>query len=252
MWLAISGGAAAHATLPLVTDEADTQDTGTLQIEAGVAYETDSSCDHYDIPIALTYGVMPRVDVAVGLGQQFESRENDEGKNERVHGVDDLSLGMKWMFLEESTYLPRQTMAPSVKLPTADDGDDLGSGKTDYDLTWKASKSLGKDTGLHVNAGYTWVGHECDEALGDVVHWGVAMDYQFLDALQGIGEVFGEEELKEHEATWQYNLGLRWAATDSFTLVAAAGSKISGDAPDFTATAGMIWVPGAKKAESGK
>jgi len=32
--LAISGGAAAHATLPLVTDEADTQDPGTLQIEA--------------------------------------------------------------------------------------------------------------------------------------------------------------------------------------------------------------------------
>ena len=120
--LAISGGAAAHATLPLVTDEADTQDPGTLQIEAGASCETDSSCDHYDIPITLTYGVRPRVDVAVGLGEQFESRENDDGQRERVHGIDDLNVGMKWMFLEESTCLPRQTISPSVKFPTADDG----------------------------------------------------------------------------------------------------------------------------------
>ena len=252
MWLAIGGGTAAYATLPLVMDEADTQDPGTLQIEAGASYETDPSCDHYDIPITLTYGVMPRVDVAVGLGEQFESREKDDGQRERVNGIDDLNLGMKWMFLEESTYLPRQTIAPSVTFPTADDGDDLGSGKTDYDLTWKASKNLGKDIGLHVNAGYTWVGHNSDEDVGDVVHGGVALDYQILDSLQGIGEVIGEEELKEHETTWQCNLGLRWEAADSLRLVAAAGSKISGDAPDFTATAGVIWVLGAKKAESSK
>ena len=250
--LAISGGAAAHATLPLATDEADTQDPGTLQIEAGASHETGSSCDHYDIPITLTYGVMPRVDVAVGLGEQCESRENDDGQRERVHGIDDLNVGMKWMFLEESTYLPRQTIAPSVKFPTADDGDDLGSGKTDYDLTWKASKNLGKDIGLHVNAGYTWVGHRPDEDVGDVVHWGVAVDYRLLDVLQGIGEVFGEEDMKEHETTWQYNLGLRWDATESLRLVVVGGSKLSGDAPDFTATAGVIWVLGAGKADTRK
>ncbi len=251
-WLAISGGAAAYATLPLVTDEADTQDPGTVQIEAGASYEADSSCDHYDIPITLTYGVMPRVDVAVGLGEQFESRENDDGQKERVHGIDDLNVGMKWMFFEESTCLPRQTIAPSVKFPTADDGDDLGSGKTDYDLTWKASKTLGKDIGLHVNAGYTWVGHRSDEDVGDVVHWGVAVDYRLLDSLQGIGEIFGEEDMKERETTWRYNLGLRWDATDSLRLVAAGGSKLSGDVPDFTATAGVIWVLGTGKAGPSK
>lgn len=252
IWLAISGGAAAYATLPLVTDEADTQDPGTLQVEAGASYETDSSCDHYDIPVTLTYGVMPRVDVAVGLGEQYESRKNGGGETERVHGVDDLNVAMKGMFLEESTYLPRQTISPSVKLPTADDGDGLGSGKTDYDLTWKASKSLGRDIGLHVNVGYTWVAHESDEDASDLVHWGVAVDYQLLDALQCIGDVFGEEDMKEHETTWQYNLGLRWAATDSLRLVAAGGSKLSGDAPDFTATAGVIWVLGAKSAGNSK
>jgi hypothetical protein len=66
IWLAVGGGTVAYATLPVATDEADTQDPGTLQIEAGASYETDSECDHSDVPIALTYGVMPRVDAAGG------------------------------------------------------------------------------------------------------------------------------------------------------------------------------------------
>lgn len=248
--LAISGGAAAHATFPLVTDEADTQDPGTLQIEAGASYETGSEYHHYDVPIALTYGVIPRVDVAVGFGNQFEERTLDDGTTEKVNGIDDLSVAMKWMFLDESMYVPRQTINPSVNFPTADDRKDLGSGKTDYDLTWKASKSIGKKTGMHLNVGYTWVGDPPDEDVGDVVHWGVAADYQIVESLQLIGEVFGEQELKEHETSWQYNAGLRWDVIDNLRLVAAAGSRISGDAPDFTATGGVIWVLGAGKADS--
>ena len=56
------------ATLPLNTDEADTQDPGTLQVEVGVTYETDPACDHFDVPISLTYGLRPRMDFAVGIG----------------------------------------------------------------------------------------------------------------------------------------------------------------------------------------
>ena len=248
-WLAVGflicGGRSVLATLPLNTDEADTQEPGTLQIEAGATYETDSACHHYDLPLALTYGVMPRVDVAVGLGEQFETRPKNDGTTEKVDGIDDLNVAMKWMFLEESAYVPRQTIAPSVTLPTADDQQDLGSGKTDYDLTWKASKSIGEKIGVHMNVGYTWIGDSPDKDMGDVVHYGVAADYQILESLQWICEVFGEEELKEHESTWQYNTGLRWTVRGDLKLVAAAGSTISGNAPHFTATAGVIWVLGA-------
>ena len=250
--LLICGGGSVLATLPLNTDEADTQDPGTLQIEAGASYETASACHHFDYPLALTYGVMPRLDFAVGVGEQVEERSGPEGNTDRVNGIDDLSLALKWMFLEESAYVPRQTICPSVKFPTADDKKNLGSGKTDYDLTWKASKSIGKKTGLHLNVGYTWIGDSPDEDVGNVVHWGVAADYQVLESLQLIGEVFGEEEIKEHETSWQYNAGLRWDVMDDLRLVAAAGSRISGDAPDFTATVGVIWVLGTKKADSAK
>lgn len=240
------GGMSAFATLPLTIDEADTQDPGTFQLEAGVSYETDSECHHYDFPVALTYGVMPRWDIAAGFGGQLEQRTRHEhdGENCRVSGLSDLNLATKWMFLKESTYVPRQTVCPSVTLPTADDKKGLGSGETDYDLTWMASKSIGERLGVHLNVGYSWLGKPSGEDMGDLVHGGVAADYQLVEPLQWIGEVFGEEELEDHETAWQYRTGFRCEVVDDFSLVVAAGSRISGDAPEFTATAGLIWVWG--------
>ena len=247
----LCGGGSAFATLPLTIDEADTQDPGTFQIEAGSSYETDSECHHYDFPVALTYGVMPRWDIAAGFGGQLEqrTRHEHEGEDRRASGLADLNLATKWMFLKESTYLPRQTVCPSVTLPTADDKKGLGSGETDYDLTWMASTSIGERFGVHLNVGYSWLGDPSGEDVGDLVHGGLAADYKLTDSLQCIGEVFGEEELEDHETAWQYRTGFRCEVADDFSLVVAAGSRISGDAPEFTATAGLIWVLGTKKAD---
>jgi hypothetical protein len=254
-WLAVviflCGGDSALATLPLSVDEADTQDPNTFQLEAGVGYERDTQCHHCDFPLALTYGVMPQWDIAAGFGGQLEQRtwHQHEGKGRRVSGLADLNLATKWMYLTESTYLPRQTLCPSVTLPTADDQKGLGSGETDYDLTWLASKSFGEKTGVHLNVGYSWLGDPPDEDKGDLIHYGVAADYQIVDSLQLIGELFGELELKDYESALQSNIGFRWEVIDDFLLVASAGSRISGDAPDFSAKVGFIWVFGFNSSE---
>jgi hypothetical protein len=246
-WMAfvfLCGGSSAFATLPLSVDEADTQDPNTFQIEAGVGYERDSVCHHYDFPLALTYGVLPQWDIAAGFGGQLEQRtwHQHEGAGRRVSGFADLNLATKWMYLKESTYLPRQTLCPSVTFPTADEHKGLGSGETDYDLTWMASKSFGEKTGVHLNLGYSFLGEPPEEDLGDLVHYGVAADYQILESLQLIGELFGELELNDYESALQCNIGTRWEIMDDFFLVASAGSRISGDAPDFSAKVGFIWV----------
>ena len=239
----LCGGGAAFATLPLTIDEADTQDAGTFQVEAGSSYEADSECHHYDFPVALTYGVMPRWDIAAGFGGQLEQRtqHEHEGEDRRVSGLADLNLATKWLLVPETACVPRQTVCPSVTFPTADDQKGLGRGETDYDLTWLASKAIGERLGFHLNAGYSWLGEPSNEDVGDLVHCGVAADCHLSDSLQWIGEVFGEEELEDYETAWQYRTGFRCEVVDDFSLVVAAGSRISGDAPEFTATAGLIW-----------
>jgi hypothetical protein len=229
----------------LAIDDADPADVGQFEFEAGAAYEHDSDCKHWDVPFGLTYGVIRSVEIGVGFGGQFEERTErlDDGREEctREHGIGDLTLGAKWQFLESCPLGARHAIVPSVKFPTADEDRELGSGKTDYDLTWVASRALGEKAGVHLNVGYSWIGGSDD----DVLHYGMAADYQILEAVQWVGEVFAERETASgSETVVQYNTGFRWNPVDGLTLDIAGGSKISGDAPDFTATAGLTWAFG--------
>lgn len=235
------GACSAYATFPLATDEAGTQDVGTFQLETGGCYERGSGCRNIDVPVALTYGVLPRWDIAAGWGEQFERHTGDNGNIEHVGGCDDFSLSSKLLFLGEDAWLPAQTLCPAVVLPAADEGEGLGSGVADYDLTWMASKAITDKLNAHANVGYTWVGDPSGDDLSDVVHYGVAADYLLAERLQAIGEVVGEA-LPEGGTSWFFRSGFRYAVSDSFALVLAAGSKIAGDAPEFCAESGIVWV----------
>jgi hypothetical protein len=235
----------------LAIDDADPADPGQFEFEAGAAYEHDSDCRHWDFPFGLTYGLVPRVEVGAGFGGQLEERteheDNDAEHHDREHDFGDLVIGAKWQFMESCPLGARHALVPSVKFPTADDDTGLGSGETDGDLTWIASRSIGEKAGAHINLGYSWIGGPDD----DVLHYGMALDYQIVDAVQWVGEVFAGKDLAGgEEAVVQYNTGFRWNAVESLTLDLAGGSKISGDAPDFTATAGLTWAFGFKNTES--
>ena len=199
---------------------------------------------------------MPSLEIGVGLGGQFEERtEIDEGSGEKCvnteNGMGDLILNTKWQFLGESKWLPRQAIVPAVKFPTANKDTGLGSGEIDYDVTWIASKSLCEKIGAHVNAGYSFIGEPSGEDVDDIIHYGVALDYKIVDPLQWVGEVYVEKEmLGGTDNIIMFNTGLRWNPVDDLVFDAAAGSRISGDAPDLTATAGLTWTFGFVKEES--
>lgn len=236
---------------PLSVDDADPVDKGLFEFEAGGAFFHDSVCDHWDAPFGLTYGVLENLEAGIGFGGQFEERSEvlGEGRGTRhthENGIGDLTLGAKWRFLGETAWCPRQALVPSVKFPTADKDDGLGSGETDYDLTWIASKALTDRLGAHLNAGYTFIGEPSGEDFGDIVHYGVALDYQVADVLQWVGEVFAEKALENGGGTAvQYNTGFRYGFSDALTIDVAAGSRICGDGtPDFAATFGLTWTFG--------
>ncbi|MDD5706136.1 MAG: transporter [Kiritimatiellae bacterium] len=237
---------AAHAGRPMAIDDADPVAARQFEFEAGAAYERDSDCKHWDYPFGLAYGAFGGVEVGIGFGGQFEERTErlEDGSGElcvREHGVGDLTAGAKWRFLDACPLGVRQAIVPSVKFPTADDDKDLGSGKTDYDATWIVSRSIGEKAAIHLNLGYSWI----SGAGEDVLHYGMAADYQVMDTVQWVGEIFAERETSgEADTIAEYNTGFRWNPGDSLTLDIAGGSKITGDAPDFTATAGLTWAFG--------
>ncbi len=239
-----------------MVDDADPVEPRKFEAEVGSAYYRDSSCRHWDVPLGLTYGLFNNIEAGLGFGGQFERRtetvESISGKDcIRENGIGDLTIGAKWQYVGETAWCPRQAVAPSVKFPTADEDEGLGSGETDYDLAWIASKTLTERMGAHFNAGYSFMGEPSGEEIGDVVHYGIALDYQLTEPLQWVGEVFAEKAMEHGGGTAiQYNSGFRWSLSDALACDIAAGSRICGDGtPDFTATAGLTWtfgLPGQK------
>ena len=233
----------ALAGRPLAVDDADPLECGQFQFDIGTAYEKDAGYKHWDVPFGLTYGLAPRLDVGAAFGGQFEERtelSEDTGRQrtENETDVGDLSLGAKWQAVESCPLGARHALAAAVKVPTADDQKEMGSGKTDYDLTWIISKSIGDKTGVHLNLGYAWIGGPEE----DILHYGLALDYQLEDSIQWVGEMFAERELTgDADTVAQFNTGFRWNPADSLTLDIAAGSKLSNEAPDFIATLGLTW-----------
>lgn len=240
----LAGGA--WAGRPLAIDDADPVDPLQCEFEVGAGYADGDGVKHTDMSVGLTMGVLSGLEAGLGLGGQFEKRterseETGVNHTERDNGIGDLTLGAKWQFTDSWPFGVRQALAPAVKFPTADEDKGLGSGEYDVDLTWIASRSIGEKAGVHVNFGYSWIGGPD----ADAVHGGLALDYQLVEALQWVGEVFAEQECTGGaESVVQGNTGLRWSPLDSLTLDLAGGTKIHGDAPDWTATAGLTWAFG--------
>lgn len=246
----------AFAARPLIIDDADPLEFKDFKIEGGGWYEKDSGCKHWDIPFGVGCGIFPTVELGAGFGGQFEERTeiDEEGGEECTHtvnGIGDLTVNAKWQFLGESKWLPRQAIVPAVKFPTSDKNKGLGSGKTDYDLTWIASKSLCEKMGAHINVGYSWIGEPADEEVGNILHYGLALDYKIVDPLQWVGEVYVEDELRRGiDTVVMFNTGLRYSLLDSLIVDVAAGSRLAGEAPDLTATAGLTWTFGFAPGEN--
>jgi hypothetical protein len=232
------GAPSARAARPLFIDDADPVDRGIFEFEAGAIYEGDPGSEHWDFPFGLTYGLVQDVEIGFAFGGRIAETTHRES------GIGDLHIGAKWRFFESGPMGARHALVPSVKLPTADEEEGLGSGETDYDLTWVVSWAVGDRAGLHYNLGYTWIGGQEKNA----VHYGLAVDYQLADPIQWVGEVFAENEVTDiRDAVVACNSGFRWLATDALTLDIAAGTKIRGDAPDIALTMGMTYSFGAER-----
>jgi len=238
--LCLTLAAPAWAGRPLMIDDAGPVDQGHFEIEAAAAYSKDSDTHHVDVPLGVTYGLLPRLEIGVGFGGQWEHRFDDAGHRESETDFCDVSLAAKGQFLDQDKFFLDQSLAFAAKLPVADCDNDMGSGEVDYDLTWIASRQITERWTADVNAGFTWLGNNDDEDFGNILHYGVATGYQLTPTLQPVTEIACETPVEDHDTTAiGANAGLRFQPLEWLTLDAAVGTRVAGDWPDLTTTVGF-------------
>jgi hypothetical protein len=236
-----------QAGRPLTTDDAGTVAPGDFEFEAGATLHRDSDTYQYEFPFGITAGLLSTLEVGIGFGSAIQERE-EAADTRIISGIGDLALGAKWNPLSEEDGWASHAAAITVKLPTASEHKGLGTGKTDCDLTYIASKALAETWSAHLNVGYTWTGDPRGAAKDDLLHAGIALGWCAREEVGWVGEVFTDLPAgRGDEASVQCTVGARWSLRQNLVLDAAVGTRLRGESPDLTATLGLTWTLAATK-----
>jgi len=163
LWFSMIIMAESHASIPLITDDTDTQGSGKFQIEALGEYSKDKQNAVENktnkINASLACGVVDPVDNIVSSPYQFWNTDG-KGFRETEKGISDLSLEVKWRFFEKECLA--FALKPGLTLPIGNERKGLGSGKAAYYINLIESREV-NPWSFDVNVGYARNENEIDE-----------------------------------------------------------------------------------------
>ena len=123
---------------PLITDDAETQGKGKVQVEFNGQYDTDKETVNgvtaestgAQVMTILSYGLTDNTDLVLTLPYQW-GKVKEEGitvYDER--GISDTTFEVKWRFFEKDGLM--LALKPGVILPTGNESRGLGAGRIGY------------------------------------------------------------------------------------------------------------------------
>ncbi|OPY79172.1 MAG: hypothetical protein A4E64_00507 [Syntrophorhabdus sp. PtaU1.Bin058] len=185
--------APAFAARPLITDDAGTLGKGGFQVESGIEV-SDHRQDFDDVATkeygtswntTVSYGLTDNIDIVLGLPYEKAKVEEDDVTVHDEDGLTDVTLEVKWRFLEKDGFA--LALKPGLSFPTGNDKKGLGTGRMTYGMVFIATKEL-EPFAFHLNAGYKRNENRVDERK-DI--WGadLAGEVEILKSLKLVANV---------------------------------------------------------------
>jgi hypothetical protein len=226
---------------PLVVDNAETVAHGEAEVVLAVEYERYGKDWALAFPVDVTFGLMPRLDVGVGVGYQFAGWAANE-EDRRKDGFLDTVLIFKGRVLDQADHQISLSLTAGVKLPTASTAKGLGSGDVDAETMLVATRSWGP-TSLDANLGYTFSRPFAVRRESDLIFYGLAGRHLLADSLELFGEVYAESPHDDWSATEVVlRGGFQMTLTDWLLWGVGLGTGLRRAGPDLTATTGITWA----------
>jgi hypothetical protein len=223
------------AGMPLTTDDAYTVEKGKFQLEIGFDYARQDNHDkEFGPSVTLTYGLLERMDVAVGTGYLFI--DPTEGKNE--NGLGDTEVKVKYHLIDQKDWIPHFAVSGTLKIPTASESKGLGSGKTDFNINTIFTWDLSERWQLYSNLGYTFIG---EHHVENDFNYSVAAQFALSEKWALVGEIFGVNNFNGHKSDDPISglVGAQYQLSDHFVLDAGVEIGMNKAAPDYRLTAGL-------------
>ena len=224
------------AARPLTTEDTGTVEKGEFQLETGFDFAREDNHDKEFAPsITLTYGLLSRMDLGIGSGYLFVHPA--EGKK-KENGFADTELKAKYRLMDEKGWTPSFAVMGKVKIPTASESKDLGSGKTDFNMIAIFQKNLSKRLTLYLNLGYTFIG---EHRANNEFNYSIAGQFVLSDKWALVGEIVGVNNFNGRKGDDPLSalLGTQYLITNKLVWDVGVELGMSKAAPDFRITTGL-------------
>jgi hypothetical protein len=168
-----------------------------LQVEYGVNadFEAEDFESQLLLPLTIRFAASERLLLQLDLDTVISQRSEGE---RRLTGIGDTRLGFQVVALKDEPNHPALAFAYFVKLPSASEQEQLGSGRIDHRIVSLLSKKIGK-TDIDFNAAYLNVGREDSDRRASGGQAALSFTRELNDRLSFIGEISGQSEEFERE-----------------------------------------------------
>lgn len=216
---------------PSVSESAQIQKKGVLQIEYGGNFDFDAPDfrNQQSAPLGLYFAVNKRL----RLDLEFETVVSQADRmGTRETGVGDINLGFKAIARDKPKEQLAIAFSYSVKLPTASEEKSLGTGRVDHNLRAIFNRTYGKNDFV-VNFTYLNVGREMSDRRDSGAQVVFAFERELPKKFGIISEVFGNT-VDEQQPRGLYVLGaLTYKINKRLRFDVGARPGFGRDAPNF-------------------
>jgi len=223
---------------PTVSEPADIQRVGVLQLEFGLDAEFDAKefRNQQTTPLDLRFAALSRL----LLDFQLEVVKSQVDRtNERMTGVGDAIIGLQVVAFKRTGY-PTFAFAYHSKLPNASKEKELGSGRVDHEALLLISDQLG-GINLNINAAYLNVGRKDSGRRADGGLFSIALSHRFENHFGVFGELAGQSlELSLPRGVYPLG-GVTYRVNPRLRFDAGLRFGIGAEAPQVSVVAGFVF-----------
>jgi len=239
----------AHAAHPLATDDTGTQGMMKFQVETSAEFGWDrenehgiaTKSNHQTLNVAVTAGLLNSLDLALSYPFTWQRIEDTAGNKLDNSGLNDLSLELKWRFLELGP--ASFAIKPSITFPSGNRDRRLGAGRAGYGATMISTVEF-KPVTLHTNFGYTnqkYTDIDKDGAREHLWSLSLAGTVDVLKGLRLVAEVGAASNPDRGNATWPAFMtgGAIYSVLDNLDLSLGVKGGLNSPATDIALLTGV-------------
>jgi hypothetical protein len=237
----------AWAGYPLITDDAETQGKGKVQVEIDSQFDWDKETTDGvtaksrggQVFTLVSYGLIDTTDLILTVPYQWNRIREDGVTVYDERGISDTTCEVKWRFFEKDGLM--LALKPGVKFPTGNESRGLGAGRVGYHTFFIGTKEA-EPWEFHANVGYIRNENKVDEEK-DIWHVSLAAGYEVFKNLELVANI-GIERNRDKTASGNPAFllgGVSYDVSENFTVDCGVKYGLTAAETDWSLMAGVAF-----------